>query len=61
MKNAGLAFLLGIALFSGSLYLITLGNITHFNFKWVGPITPIGGIGFVVGWGLVAAAFWSKK
>jgi uncharacterized membrane protein YgdD (TMEM256/DUF423 family) len=61
MKNAGLAFLLGIGLFSGSLYLITLGHFTHFNFKWLGPITPIGGVAFVVGWGLVAAAFWAKK
>jgi uncharacterized membrane protein YgdD (TMEM256/DUF423 family) len=38
-------FLIGILIFSGSLYLLALTNI-----KWLGAITPVGGISFVVGW-----------
>ena len=40
-----LSFLLGIILFSGSLYLLALTNV-----RWLGAITPIGGICFLVGW-----------
>lgn len=38
-------FLLGIVLFSGSLYWLALGGPT-----WLGPITPLGGVCFMVGW-----------
>ncbi|MEM9003887.1 MAG: DUF423 domain-containing protein [Cyanobacteria bacterium P01_F01_bin.86] len=48
---AGWAFVAGIALFSGSLYLISLAGI-----KAVGPITPLGGLAFLVGWGCLAIA-----
>ncbi len=37
--------LAGIVLFSGSLYLLALTQI-----KWFGPITPIGGVCFIVAW-----------
>lgn len=42
---AGWSFLLGILLFSGSLYLLALGGP-----RFLGPITPIGGVAFIVGW-----------
>ncbi|MCL4112718.1 UNVERIFIED_CONTAM: hypothetical protein GTU68_052165 [Idotea baltica] len=42
---AGLSFLLGIILFSGSLYLLTLTGCSK-----LGIITPVGGIAFLVGW-----------
>jgi uncharacterized membrane protein YgdD (TMEM256/DUF423 family) len=44
-------FLAGTLLFSGSLYLLVLTDI-----RWVGPVTPLGGLCFMVGWGLVVAA-----
>lgn len=44
-------FLAGVVLFSGSLYLLVLTDI-----RWVGPITPMGGLCFMVGWVLVAVA-----
>jgi len=46
--NRGAWWLLfaGIFLFSGSLYLMALTN-----FRWLGAITPIGGLCFLVGWG----------
>jgi uncharacterized membrane protein YgdD (TMEM256/DUF423 family) len=40
-----LSFFLGILIFSGSLYLLALTNV-----KWLGAITPIGGLSFLVGW-----------
>ncbi|MDZ7923339.1 MAG: DUF423 domain-containing protein [Marinagarivorans sp.] len=49
-KIAGLAFMLGIILFCGSLYWLALGGP-----KILGPITPLGGLSFIVGWaGLTA-------
>ena len=41
-------FIIGIILFSGSLYILAVTNI-----KWIGMITPIGGMLFIVGWFLV--------
>ncbi len=50
-------FLIGAALFSGSLYVMALTPI-----RWVGPITPIGGLFFLLGWGTLAwAAFAGTK
>jgi len=39
------SFLTGIVLFSGSLYLLAVTNMT-----WLGAITPFGGVAFVAGW-----------
>jgi uncharacterized membrane protein YgdD (TMEM256/DUF423 family) len=48
--SAGFMFA-GIILFSGSLYMLALTQL-----KWFGPITPIGGLCFIVGWALLIAA-----
>jgi len=42
---AGACFLTGILLFSGSLYVLAITGI-----KWIGAITPIGGVSFLLGW-----------
>jgi uncharacterized membrane protein YgdD (TMEM256/DUF423 family) len=42
---AGWGFFVGIILFSGSLYLLAVTGI-----KWLGAITPIGGVAFLFGW-----------
>jgi uncharacterized membrane protein YgdD (TMEM256/DUF423 family) len=39
------SFLIGIIVFSGSLYVLALTNL-----RWLGAITPIGGLSFMVGW-----------
>lgn len=50
---AGWAFVAGIAIFSGSLYLMVLTGA-----RWLGAITPIGGLAFIVGWvALAVGAF----
>jgi uncharacterized membrane protein YgdD (TMEM256/DUF423 family) len=56
LNTAGYAFLVGIVLFSGSLYALSLSGV-----KWLGAITPLGGVAFLIGWGCVAAAAWSSK
>jgi uncharacterized membrane protein YgdD (TMEM256/DUF423 family) len=44
-------FTFGIVLFSGSLYLLATRSISHLAFAdFIGPITPIGGLLFVLGW-----------
>ncbi len=40
-----MSFLIGIIIFSGSLYLLAVTNV-----RWLGAITPIGGVSFLVGW-----------
>jgi uncharacterized membrane protein YgdD (TMEM256/DUF423 family) len=49
--GAGWAMLAGIALFSGSLYAMALTGVTR-----LGMVTPLGGVGFLVGWALFARA-----
>ncbi|MGF1479493.1 MAG: DUF423 domain-containing protein [Cyanophyceae cyanobacterium] len=53
---AGFAFILGILIFSGSLYGLSLSGV-----KWLGAITPLGGVAFLVGWGCLAIAAWTIK
>ncbi len=48
---AGWSFVVGIVVFSGSLYTLVLSGA-----RWMGAITPIGGVAFLVGWALLA---WS--
>lgn len=46
---AGWAFVVGIVVFSGSLYMLVLTGP-----RWLGAITPIGGVAFILGWALLA-------
>lgn len=46
---SGWAFVLGILVFSGSLYVLVLTGQ-----RWLGAVTPIGGVAFIVGWALLA-------
>jgi uncharacterized membrane protein YgdD (TMEM256/DUF423 family) len=49
---AGWSFLIGTLIFSGTLYGLALSGI-----RWLGAITPIGGVGLIIGWfSLVIAA-----
>lgn len=45
LNFASWSMTLGIVIFSGSLYILSLSGIT-----WLGAITPIGGVGFILGW-----------
>jgi uncharacterized membrane protein YgdD (TMEM256/DUF423 family) len=50
---AGIAFVVGILLFSGSLYALSLGGPRAF-----GPVTPLGGLAFIAGWLAFAWSAW---
>lgn len=50
VKSAAWLFLAGICCFSGSLYFLSLRNILPFSVLWLGPVTPIGGVLFILGW-----------
>ncbi|NND63874.1 MAG: DUF423 domain-containing protein [Flavobacteriaceae bacterium] len=43
-------FVLGMLLFSGSIYLLSLDSILSMNTKVLGPVTPVGGLLFIAGW-----------
>lgn len=53
LQVAAGAWILGILLFSGSLYGLSL-----LEWRWLGPVTPIGGLSFMIGWVAVFMAAW---
>ncbi len=58
--RAGIGFVLGIVLFSGSLYLMACKNLLGIeSWSWLGPITPLGGLFFIVSW--IGLFFACKK
>ena len=55
LKLVGWCFAGGTVLFSGSLYVLTLTGL-----RWVGAITPLGGVAFIAGWLLLGLSFIKK-
>lgn len=53
---AGWSFVIGTLIFSGSLYVLTMTGM-----RWLGAITPLGGVAFLVGWAALAWAAWSGR
>lgn len=49
-------FIVGIVLFCGSLYLLALTGMS-----WMGAITPLGGVCFLLGWGLLLVCFFRAQ
>jgi uncharacterized membrane protein YgdD (TMEM256/DUF423 family) len=52
-RTAGVLFLVGIVVFSGSLYVLALSGE-----RWLGAITPLGGLAFLAGWLMLAFGAW---
>ena len=50
------SFIVGVLIFSGTLYLLAITEI-----RWLGAITPIGGVAFIVGWCSLAIAGWKTR
>lgn len=50
---SGYLFAIGVVVFSGSLYILALTGI-----RWLGAITPIGGVAFLAGWICLALGVW---
>jgi uncharacterized membrane protein YgdD (TMEM256/DUF423 family) len=56
LEPSGWFFVVGILLFSGSLYGLSLTGI-----RWLGAATPVGGVAFLVGWILLGYRGWRRK
>lgn len=56
VKWSGWLLFAGIVLFSGSLYALAMTQVT-----WLGAITPLGGVAFLAGWGLLCRAAWKSE
>jgi uncharacterized membrane protein YgdD (TMEM256/DUF423 family) len=52
---------MGVIFFSGSIYLLATNNLTAFDFRKIGFITPIGGLFLIVGWIWLFIDFYKKK
>src|SRR5688572_6562208 len=62
VRTAGWLFIGGILLFSGSLYLLSaIQGMVQPGYKWVGAITPFGGLFFIAGWLWMFMAVLKKK
>ena len=53
ITSSGWLFLIGVLVFSGSLYIMTFTGA-----KWLGAITPLGGLAFIAGWAALAIGAW---
>ena len=56
LTASGWAFIVGVVLFCGSLYMLSFSGI-----KWLGAVAPLGGLALMVGWAAIAVAAWSYK
>lgn len=54
LSGVGYCFLAGITFFCGSLYLLVLTNT-----PWLGAVTPLGGVAFILGWAWLAWKMWN--
>jgi len=55
LRWSAMLVLVGIILFSGSLYLLTFGAP-----RLLGVVTPLGGLALIAGWGLFAVTMWRQ-
>ncbi len=53
VNAAGTLFVAGVVLFPGSLYLLSMTGL-----RWLGAITPLGGVAFITGWIALLLAAW---
>ena len=56
LRVSGYAFIIGIILFAGSLYVLAITGI-----RWLGAITPLGGLSFLIAWAAIAVAIFLQR
>ena len=60
-KTLHILILVGVILFSGSIYGLATNVLTNFDFTTIGMITPIGGTLLIIAWGLLIVKFFQLK
>ena len=60
-KTIFLLISFGVLLFSGSIYLLATMTITNIDLKFIGILTPLGGLLLILGWGIFTAQFLKNK
>lgn len=58
-RTIGILTTIGIFLFSGSIFLLSTQELSGIDFKFLGPITPVGGVFLILSW--FFTAFYSMK
>lgn len=56
LTTAAYSMMIGISIFSGTLYVLSI-----FNIKWLGAVTPLGGLALIVGWIFLFLAIWKSN
>ncbi|WP_318343610.1 DUF423 domain-containing protein [Flagellimonas baculiformis] len=60
-KTVFTLIVVGVLLFSFSIYLLALNSLTSFDFKSIGFLTPIGGVFLILGWVFLGYYILAKK
>ncbi len=60
-RSAAWCLIAGTFVFSVSIYLLSFAEHWNVNLKFLGPITPLGGLFMIIGWGLLAWIFMKGK
>lgn len=61
VKTSGWLFSIGILFFSGSIYCLTTQGISGMSFRFLGPVTPLGGLLIIAGWVCLLIFAFRKK
>ena len=51
----------GTIFFSGSIFILSFKSLISFSLLWLGPLTPLGGVSFIIGWILTTLTYMIKK
>ena len=54
-------FFWGVILFSFSIFILCFGNLTPYDFSWLGPVTPVGGSLLILGWFILISKTFKEK
>ena len=60
-RSAAWCIIAGTLIFSGSIYLLSFADHWGANLKFLGPITPLGGLFMIIGWGILMFYFYKTK
>ena len=61
LKVVTIFMLVGVVFFSGSIYLLAMQSVMDANLRFLGPVTPIGGLLLIVSWGLLIVKIITNK